>query len=223
MFKRFVASLIVVQCFAVLTSSVMAAGAQFYRFKVDGQIVIKDSVPAELAPLGYEVLNAQGMVVKRVARELTDAEIAERDRLKSEQEAHARRVAERKQKDRDLLRIYSTVADVDRALARKSEEVIAQKELQLRRIVDLTDKLEQAQQVAANTERRGQVVPDSLVDEIRHYQEAIRSATVAVKESERKLASLEQDYAATRQRLKVLSVYPPGTLPEDVDTTNLSD
>ncbi|MEC8908234.1 MAG: hypothetical protein VYE76_05110 [Pseudomonadota bacterium] len=216
MFRR----LLVGATLSALACASLAAG-NVYRFNVDGQVVIKDSVPADLAPLGYDVLNSRGMLVKRVPRELTPEEIAERDRLKAEQEARNVRIERRKQKDKDLMRIYSTVADVDRALQRKSDEVITQKDLQARRITDLTEKLEQAQQAAANTERRGAAVPESLVDEIRHYQSAIQGAEVAIRELEEKLETLNHDYGVIRQRLRVLSVYPEGTLPEDVDNSRL--
>ena len=110
MFRR----LLVGATLSALACASLAAG-NVYRFNVDGQVVIKDSVPADLAPLGYDVLNSRGMLVKRVPRELTPEEIAERDRLKAEQEARNVRIEQRKQKDKDLMRIYSTVADVDRA------------------------------------------------------------------------------------------------------------
>jgi len=205
-----------------LALSALAAG-NVYRFNVDGQVVIKDTIPAELAPLGYDVINSKGMVVKRVPRELTAAEIAERDQRKAEQEARLAHIAARKEKDRDLLRIYSTVADVDRALSRKSEEVVTQKDLQARRAEDLNEKLEQAQQAAADTERRGREVPQALLDEIRHYQEAIQGTQTAIAELERKLENLTAEYAVTRERLRILSVYPPGTLPEEVDDSRLPD
>jgi len=206
---------------ALLTMSLSAQAGKLYRFVVDGRVVIKDSVPAELAPLGYEVLNAQGMVLRKVPRELTADEIAERDRLQAEKDAHQARIAKQKEQDKSLMRLYSGVADVDRALLRKTDEVDAQILIQKRRITDLQEKLAQAQQAAADTERRGRDVPDTLRQEIRLYQEAILSSEESILEKEVALQRLRAEYQAIRERLRVLSVYPAGTLPEDVDPARL--
>ena len=54
-----------------------------------------------------------------------------------------------------------------------------------------------------------------------HYQSAIQGAEVAIRELEEKLETLNADYDVIRQRLRVLSVYPAGTLPEEVDSSRL--
>lgn len=205
----------------VLIIPAALAGTNVYRFNVDGQIIIKDYVPAELAPLGYQVLNAQGMVVRTVARELTANEIAERDRKIELERKRQARIDERKKADRDLLRLFATVDDVDRALTRKSEEVLTHIELQKRRIVDVQGKLESAQQVAANIERRGQAVSPDLKLEIEQYQQAIQDNELGIEQRYKSLKALEDEYAAFRYRVNVLTVYPLGTLSEDVDPARL--
>jgi hypothetical protein len=206
--------------FALITPAVLA-GSNVYRFNVDGQIIIKDTVPADLAPLGYQVLNGQGMVIRTVPRELTAEEIAERDhKLEQERQLQAR-IDKRKTADRALLRLYSSISDVDRALKRKSDEVLAHIELQKRRSLDVQEKLESAQQVAANMERRGQEVSPELKAEISQYQQAIKDNELGVEERKNTLVALDKEYKNIRHRLQVLAVYPLGTLPEDVDVERL--
>ena len=206
--------------FVLLTPAVLA-GSNVYRFNVDGQIVIKDTVPADLAPLGYQVLNGQGMVIRTVPRELTAEEIAERDHKLEQERQFQARIDKRKTADRALLRLYSSISDVDRALKRKSEEVLAHIELQKRRSLDVQEKLESAQQVAANMERRGQEVSPELKAEISQYQQAIKDNELGVEERKNTLVALDKEYSEIRYRLQVLAVYPLGTLPEDVDVERL--
>lgn len=207
--------------FLVLAVPVVMAAGNVYRFNVDGQIVIKDSVPSDLAPLGYQVLNSQGMLIRTVPRELTREEIIERDRKLEIERQHQERIAARKQADKDLQRLYASVDDVDRALKRKSEEVLTHIELQKRRVVDIQEKLESAQQVAANIERRGQVVSPELKAEIAQYQQAIKDTEQGIVEREKALNVLKKEYADVRYRVHVLTVYPAGTLPDEIDPSRL--
>lgn len=205
----------------ILATPVVVAASNVYRFNVDGQIIIKDMVPADLAPLGYQVLNGQGMVIRTVPRELTPSEIAGRDRKIEIERQYQLRIEKRKNSDRDLLRLYTSISDVERALKRKSDEVRAHIDLQKRRLVDMRNKLESAQQVAANMERRGQEVSADLKAEISQYQQTIKDNELGIIEREQMIVSLDKEYSDVRYRLQVLTVYPPGTLPENVDPERL--
>ena len=212
------------QCFQIAILSACALpvlAGNLYRFNVDGQVVIKDSVPAELAPLGYEVLNSQGMVVRRVERELTAEEIAARDAKQAAADARKARIEAQREQDKSLLRLYATPADVDRAHRRKVDEVQAQIDMQQRRIADLETKLASAQQTAADAERRGYEVQPNLLKEIELYQQGIDTATTNIAEREEQLQVLNKKYSDIRQRVRILSVYSPGTLAEDVDEKRL--
>lgn len=197
------------------------AGGYLYRFKVEGRTVIKDYVPAELAPLGYDVLDSRGMVIRTVARELTASEIAERDRrIAAEKALEARKEARRKQ-DMDILRQYTSATDISRSLKRKVEDMrsqIAQQELLQQ---DLKNKLEQQQERAAGYERKGREVPDSLRVDIERLQTGLADIDAGIARREASIKALEDDYEQLFFRFRVLHVYPPGTLEEDVDPQRL--
>lgn len=193
-----------------------SAAKQLYRFNVDGRVIVIDNVPADLAPLGYEVLNSQGLVLKVVPRELTAAEIAERDRRVAEQKAREQRIAKQREADNALLRLYATPEDADRALKRKTDDVQAHIELQQRRKADMQEKLQRAQQQAANVERQGREVGPELRADIALITNGLEDAKQKIAQRQEEKARLQQEFATLRRRIEFLQDHPPGTLPEEI-------
>ncbi len=202
-------------------SLVAEAGMKMYRFKVDGHVVVKDNVPPDLAPLGYDVLNSRGMVEQVVPRAPTAEERAAAERLEALRLDRERRHAELRNKDADLKRLYAQPSDVDRAQARKADEIGAYIELQFRRISDLEEKLAKAQEKAANVERRGQDVPADMRLEIVQLENGIRDAQKNIDMRRKELDDSKIQFQQQRERLHILQVYELGTLPEDVDLEKL--
>lgn len=200
----------------LVTVSPVQAG-QLYRFKVDGRVLIKDSIPPEYAHLGYEVLSEQGLVIKVVPRAPTAEEIAQRRaeeaRLKARQEA----IARQRESDQKLLNLYARPQDVERAQLRKAEEVESYVQLQRRRIGDLEQKLDLAQGQAAAFERRGQEVPADLRLEIVQLQNGIRNSEANIRTRQEKMDEETREFAEVFERIRILQVYSPGTLDSDVD------
>ena len=208
-------------CLLLSFSTTALAAGNLYRFRVDGRVVIKDYVPAELAPLGYEVLNNRGMVIDVVPRELTAAEIAERERKEAEQKALEERIERRRKADMDILRQYATIADIERALKRKLDDLESQITQQTLLQQDLRSKLEQQQERAAGYERNGQAVPDSLTVDIQRLQRGLDDIGAGIAQREEGIVQLRQDFETLFFRFRVLKVYEPGVLPEAVDPERL--
>lgn len=208
---------------AALIGLPMAAEAsmKLYRFKVDGHVVVKDNVPPDLAPLGYEVLNSRGMVERVVPRAPTAEERAATERAEALRLDRERRHAELRNKDADLKRLYAQPGDVDRAQTRKADEIGSYIELQFRRISDLEEKLAKAQEKAANVERRGQEVPADMRLEIVQLENGIRDAQKNIDMRRKELDDSKIQFQKQRERLRILQVYELGTLPEDVDPAKL--
>lgn len=90
------------------------AQAELYRY-IDGAggvVLNRHGVPAELIGNGYEVLNEQGRLLRVVPPAPTPAE---RGRLQA--------LEQRAVLDAQLLRLYSSVEDVERARSRKLNEL----------------------------------------------------------------------------------------------------
>jgi len=206
--------------FAVLTSLLFASVShanKLYRFKVDGRIVIKDHVPAEYSHMGYEVLNGSGMVIKKVAPAPTAEELALRRAEERARELRRQRMSEQRKQDMDLLRLYAKPEDVERARSRKADEIESYIQLQRRRIADLEVKLEQSQGDAANIERRGVEVPADLRLEIAQLQNRIRESHENIKARQQEMIDSTKEFSTQYERVRILQVYKPGTLDEDVD------
>ena len=73
-----------------------------YRYKDDqGRTVMSATVPPEIVPKGYDVLNAQGRIIETVAPALTAEQIRARDEAierekREEEERKAQELADQK-------------------------------------------------------------------------------------------------------------------------------
>ena len=85
----------------------LASAADIYRYLNDKNLPVLDrqGVPPQFIEKGYQVLNEQGMVVKVVP---PAPSAAERKRMVEEKA--------RASSDAQLMRLYSTQEDIDRAL-----------------------------------------------------------------------------------------------------------
>lgn len=202
---------------AGLLVSAQAYANKLYRFNIDGQVIIKDYVPAEYSHLGYDVLNKQGMVIRKVDPAPTAEELAMRKAEEAAKKAREDAIAERRQQDMNLLRLYAKPKDVERARQRKADEIESYVQLQRRRITDLEEKLQKAEGQAANVERRGQEVPADMRLEIVQLQNAIRDSEDNIRIRQDELSEITRQYADQYERVRILQVYPAGTLDENVD------
>jgi hypothetical protein len=192
--------------------SPIAFAAKLYRFKVEGQVIIKDHVPPEYAQMGYHVLNDQGLVIKKVEPAPTASELAAIAAVKAIKEARLEGISIRREADQALLRVYSKPADVERARQRSVEAIDGYVGLQQRRILDFTDKLERAQGRAANQERAGSGVPVEMRFEIAQLQKQIRETHANIKIRKTEKVESTKRFASEYARMLILLKYPPGTL-----------
>lgn len=201
----------------VVNMSAFANDGKLYRFKVDGRVQLKDHVPPALTKYGYEILNSSGVLIKVVPPAPTAAEIAAKEAAEKAAEERQKRIEEQRISDRKLLRLYAKPDDVRVAENRKLEDVNNYIDLQKRRIVSMNEKLESARSQAANQERRGQEVTAMLRVEIAELESAIDDSQNDIISRQHEMEVVHQQYEKQFQRVKVLQVYRPGVLPEDVD------
>jgi hypothetical protein len=196
--------------------SPMAFAVKLYRFEVDGRIILKDHIPPEYAQMQYDILNDQGLVIRRVQSAPTVSELAEIAAKKAIKSALIERIRIQREADQSLLRVYSKPADVERARKRSTDNIDGYISLQKRRIVSLTEKLERAQGRAANQERAGAEIPADMRLEIAQLQNQIRESHANVKIRIVEKSDNIKAYAAEYARMQILLKYPPGTLDSDI-------
>ena len=134
--------------------------AELYRYVDDKGVTVLDSrVPPKFISRGYEVLDAHGRVKLVVPAAPTPAE---RDARRAALEEQAQRDAA----DATLLRLYSSVADLDRAQQRQLQQIDNQITAAKTNISELGDEREALQSRAATQERAGKPVDQSILDQL---------------------------------------------------------
>lgn len=170
-------------------------GVLLYRY-IDsrGQTVIdRQGVPPDYIGKGYDVLNEHGRVVQSVGPAPTAAELQRR-------QAEQQQASENAQ----LLRRYSSLADLDRASARRQAEFSSRMSSLQSSLQALLARQADLQGRAAAQERAGREVSEPLLDELAdaREQQARMSASMAAYQAEQ--AQAEQAFAADRVRLQQL-------------------
>ncbi|UTW09795.1 DUF4124 domain-containing protein [Pseudomonas benzenivorans] len=174
---------------------VVAGAAELYRY-VDNQgvtVLSRQGVPPEFIAKGYEVLNEQGRVIQ-VVPPAPSAE--ERRRLLADKA--------RAGTDAQLLRLYTSPEDVDRALARKLAELDALIDVVRGNLQSARTQQGNLQSQAAEHERAGRQVPEHLLAQIDNQiaeQQRLKK-DIARYQDARKQA--QASFAADRARLSEL-------------------
>lgn len=174
---------------------VVAGATELYRYVDDKGITVlsRQGVPPEHIRRGYEVLNEQGRVVKVIppapsAEEMKHI-LAERARASS---------------DAQLLRLYSTPEDVERARQRKLAELDSLIGVARSNLQSVRTQQANLQSQAADHERAGREVPAHLLAQIDNQkaEQARLKSDILRYQAVRKEADVS--FNADLDRLKVL-------------------
>ena len=176
-----------------------SSGMVLYRYVDSRGVTVLDrqGVPAEYAGKGYEVLNQRGRVIQTVP----PAPTAEEAR-----EAQAAAQAAKVQSDADaqLLHLYSSVTDVDRARTRKLAELDALISVAQGNIQGLTTQQGALQSQAADQERAGRQVPQSLIDQMNDVRDQQQNLKVDILRYQTARQQADAEFAQDRARLQHL-------------------
>lgn len=136
------------------------AQADLYRYIDDKGVTVLDSrVPPQFISRGYEVLDSQGRVKLVVPAAPTAAEReATRAALAAQKEQETA--------DANLLRLYGSTADLERARSRQIQQIENQIAASKASIGDLQVEREELQSRAAQAERAGREVDPDVLSEL---------------------------------------------------------
>ncbi|KAB0546728.1 DUF4124 domain-containing protein [Pseudomonas argentinensis] len=172
-----------------------ASGAEMYRYtNAQGITVIdRQGVPSEFIAKGYDVLNEQGRVIRVVPPAPTAEEmqkiLADRERAKS---------------DAQLLRLYSSLEDVDRAQARKLAELDGLIGVAKGNLQSVRQQQANLQKQAADQERAGREVPKPLLDQITSQRDEQVRVKKDIERYQAARAQAQKIFAADRTRVAEL-------------------
>jgi hypothetical protein len=175
----------------------LSGAAELYRYVDDKGVTVLDrqGVPPEFIGKGYEVLNEQGRVIRVIppapSREEMQRQLDEKARASS---------------DAQLLRLYTSVEDVDRALERKLAELDGLIGVARGNQQSLRTQQANLQSQAAESERAGREVPGHLISQIDNLREEQKRLNKDIARYERDREAAKNSFAADRARLaKLLS------------------
>jgi hypothetical protein len=173
----------------------VAGATESYRYYNDKGVVVLDrqGVPPQYIGKGYDVLDEQGRLLRRIPPAPT---AEERLRLSKEK---AQITA-----DSQLLRLYSSLEDVDRARERKFAELDGAIGAARGNLQSLRTQQASLLGVAAEQERTGREVPESLLVQISNLKAEQESQVAAIARFEETRKTADASFAADRARLALL-------------------
>ncbi len=171
-----------------------AAPATYYRYKdAEGNLIISNTIEAENALLGYEIINARGRLIKKVDPPPSNEQ---------QQEVINKKKAAAAQKDYDLalMRKYSFVGDIEAEKKRKMAELQATLSIVKGNLTGIRAELEELYATAASIEREGKPIPAPLTKKIKDVESAVISTETLyqLRQSEMEKSSLDYNVAIKR-------------------------
>lgn len=186
---------------AMLAGQVTAAGqptsqVEMYRYVNDKGITVIDrlGVPPQYIGKGYQVLNDQGRVIREIPPAPTAAEIEQR-------KADAARASS----DQQLMRMYTSVEDVDRARDRKLAELDGLASVAKGNLQSLKMQQANLQARAADQERAGRQVPDDLVAQLSNLRDDEQRLQQDIARYQQLRVQAQSSFASDRARFAQIS------------------
>lgn len=175
------------------TAGVQAA--QFYRWQdAEGNTYIQSYIPPEFVAGGYEVIDDNGVLLKTVAPQISDAE-----RLANEAAAISAEM--QRARDEELLKLYRSPTDVDRAMKTWLSRMDMEVRVKRNRIRIKENEFDILQQRAADQEKAGQEVDSDLVGRMKGIQLELDQFDLEIREVELRQAQSKQSFMLDRERM----------------------
>jgi chromosome segregation ATPase len=185
----------------LLTFSLLPLAAearQFFRYEdANGQTVINSSIPPEFVRKGYEIIDDKGVVLREVAPQLSDEAIRNR-------RAEEQRIAEQRTRDAELVKLYRSPGDVERAMSTWLSRLDMEIRLKDNRIDILQSNFNDLQSQAADQERAGEEVDPELLERMNAIQSDIADYQSEIDAVEDRKDEARSEFTADRQRMRVI-------------------
>ncbi|WP_257386982.1 DUF4124 domain-containing protein [Tahibacter caeni] len=193
-----------------LLGSAAATAADRVRYKwrdESGSLHYADTVPPEAVKLGYEVVNQQGVVVRRVERAKTEEELAVAKAEAAKRAEEKRKNDEIARNDAQMLAAYPTEEDLRKSLQAQIDLITQNIQATELGIASQEKSLAERLVHAAEQERNGKPVPPVVQNQINTLrtdltkQKAYLERRTADRQAmEKQLVSEIEHYRAVRQR-----------------------
>lgn len=177
-----------------------APATYLYRYhNADGTLALSATLSQQAIYSGYQVLDANGRVIKSVSAAPPEEQARRRAELQARRQAEARA-----RQDEELKRLYAGPGDAERARERRIEALqlkIGYAENSLER---QQDKLDQEIHNAAQAERGGRPVAENTRAAIDRYTRQIRESRESIAEYRQNMEAVRAQYQPIIERLREL-------------------
>ncbi len=182
------------------------AEAKMYRWvDENGRVFYSDKVPPQQSKRERNVLNDKGLVVDTVKAAKTQEQIDLEKRLNILRQEQEKIIARQKSNDKVLLSTFRNMDDLRMTLEGKLQSVDAQKHVHERTLENLQENLASARKKAALAERKGNKVPDAVLNEIATIEEKISSTYLEIAKTHEKRVSIQQKFDKDIERFHFLT------------------
>ncbi len=194
-------TLVLVLSLLGMASPAYADGTEYFRYRDhSGTLIIDSRLPPEYVKHGYDVINDQGILLKRVAPQATAEQIAARKQELEEQRQREQQLAE----DQRLLARYSSVADIEASRKRVVDEISVRLSILRGNLRSLKAQIERQQEDAANAERAGRRVPESLQENLRNMEVQVEETRENIRARKQEITEVNRRYANEIERFEKL-------------------
>lgn len=189
----------------LLCLSSIADAAQYYRYNnAKGNPVLSSTIPKDRVAFGYEIVDSKGRVIKTVAPAPTKEELAAKSEQRKQAELEKKRAKAQAKVDAELLRKYSTPADIEAEKARKIKEMQVSATILQGNLKVVQGELEAEYAKAASIEKNNGTVSVALKDRIAALEAKLKTTQVMLDKREAEVSKAQDSYDTAIERFKVL-------------------
>jgi len=170
----------------------------------DGNRACGDSVPPQYSQEGHEVLNQQGIVIKKESAAKTAAQLAAERKKQEEEAAAARKREAQTKRDRVLLDTFSSEDDIKLARNGKIAAIQSQISLTQGQIEKLQQNLDASIKNAARMEREGKEPSKQITDNIANIRRQIAENEQFIASKRQERQQVHAKFAAYLKRFREL-------------------
>jgi hypothetical protein len=182
-----------------------AASAELYKYlNEEGFTVLNNYVPPGFVKGGYTILNEDGRVLEVVPRALTPEELRQREGELAESQSLAQKLKEQKEADQNLLILYSTPEDVERARDTKLASIEGYIRTQKDHLRRMLGQKHWHEANLADMERAGDSIDEESLDRIRVIEGRMAIVNSELEGKLSELDVLRTNYAADLTRVREL-------------------
>ena len=199
----FAASVLIATCIA--SAPAFAQGTRYKWRDAEGNLHYSDTLPSDAGKRGYDIVNAQGIVVRRVEPAKTPEELAIAKAAAAKEQASRHEAEARVRKDQQLLAAYPTEQEL--LQAHEQQLQLLQQNIQSAEAGLQNQERSLAEQLghAADIERDGKPIPQRVADQISVVRRQIEAQHGVIERQHAEFAEAKRDFAAELELYRSLN------------------